>query len=116
MPPSACFSRKPKTYEVRVDGTLPPGVTAKDIILALIAKIGVGGGTGHVFEYTGSAIRSLTMEERMTICNMSIEGGARAGMVAPDDTTFDYLYGREFAPKGEAWERAVARWQAAAHR
>ncbi|MCX7608919.1 MAG: 3-isopropylmalate dehydratase large subunit, partial [Anaerolineales bacterium] len=105
------LQRKPKTYEVRVDGTLPPGVTAKDIILALIAKIGVGGGTGHVFEYTGSTIRSLTMEERMTICNMSIEGGARAGMVAPDDTTFEYLYGREFAPKGADWDRAVARWR-----
>ncbi|MCX7755518.1 MAG: 3-isopropylmalate dehydratase large subunit [Anaerolineales bacterium] len=105
------LQRKPKTYEVRVDGTLPPGVTAKDIILALIAKIGVGGGTGHVFEYTGSAIRALTMEQRMTICNMSIEGGARAGMVAPDDTTFDYLYGREFAPKGADWDKAVARWR-----
>lgn len=105
------LQRKPKTYEVRVDGTLPPGVTAKDIILALIPKIGVGGGTGHVFEYTGSAIRALTMEQRMTICNMSIEGGARAGMVAPDDTTFDYLYGREFAPKGADWDKAVARWR-----
>ncbi|PWH16595.1 MAG: 3-isopropylmalate dehydratase large subunit [Anaerolineae bacterium] len=105
------LQRKPKTYEVRVDGTLPPGVTAKDIILALIAKIGVGGGTGHVFEYTGSAIRALTMEQRMTICNMSIEGGARAGMVAPDDTTFEYLYGREFAPKGAEWDKAVARWR-----
>jgi len=106
------LQRKPKTCEVRVDGTLPAGVSAKDIILALIAKIGVGGGTGHVFEYTGSAIRGLTMEERMTICNMSIEGGARAGMVAPDDTTFEYLYGREFAPKGADWDKAVARWKA----
>ena len=85
------FQKKPKTYEVRVDGTLPKGVSAKDIILALIAKIGIGGGTGHVFEYSGSAIRGLTMEQRMTICNMSIEGGARAGMVAPDDNTFEYL-------------------------
>jgi 3-isopropylmalate/(R)-2-methylmalate dehydratase large subunit len=105
------LQKKPKTYEVRVNGTLPMGVSAKDIILALIAKIGVGGGTGHVFEYTGGAIRGLTMEQRMTICNMSIEGGARAGMVAPDDNTFEYLHGREFAPKGEAWEMAVSRWR-----
>ena len=105
------LQRKPKTYEVRVDGILPKGVSAKDIILALIAKIGIGGGTEHVFEYTGSAIRALTMEQRMTICNMSIEGGARAGMVAPDATTFDYLNGREYAPEGAEWERAVARWK-----
>ena len=103
---------KPKTYEVRVTGSLPKGVSAKDIILALIAKIGVGGGTGHVFEYTGEAIRGLSMEQRMTICNMSIEGGARAGMIAPDDTTFEYLHGREFAPKGEEWDKAVAKWSA----
>jgi 3-isopropylmalate dehydratase large subunit len=83
------LQKKPKTYEVRVDGKLKPGVSAKDIILALIAKIGVGGGTGHVFEYTGEAIRGLTMEQRMTICNMSIEGGARAGMIAPDETTLN---------------------------
>ena len=105
------LQRQPKTCEVRVEGALGPGVSAKDIILALIAKIGVGGGTGHVIEYTGPAIRALTMEQRMTICNMSIEGGARAGMIAPDDTTIEYLAGREFAPKGEAWERAVARWR-----
>jgi len=105
------LQRKPKTYEVRVDGDLGKGVTSKDIILALIAKIGVGGGTEHVFEYTGEAIRSLSMEERMTICNMSIEGGARAGMVAPDQVTFDYLYGREHAPKGADWDKAVARWK-----
>ncbi len=105
------LQRKPKTCEVRVDGLLPKGVTAKDIILALIAQIGVGGGTGHVFEYTGSAILAMNMEERMTVCNMSIEGGARAGMVAPDDTTFEYLHGREFAPQGAAWDRAVARWK-----
>jgi 3-isopropylmalate/(R)-2-methylmalate dehydratase large subunit len=105
------LQRKPGTYEVRVDGVLPKGVSAKDIILALIAKIGIGGGTGHVFEYTGSAIRGLTMEQRMTICNMSIEGGARAGMVAPDEVTYEYLHGRELAPQGEAWDRAVARWQ-----
>jgi 3-isopropylmalate/(R)-2-methylmalate dehydratase large subunit len=97
--------------EIRVDGRLRPGVTAKDIILAIIAKIGVGGGTGYVFEYTGEAIRALNMEERMTICNMSIEGGARAGLVAPDETTFAYIEGRPAAPKGEAWERAVAYWR-----
>lgn len=105
------LQKKPKTYEVRVEGTLKPGVSAKDIILALIAKIGTGGGTGHVFEYTGSAIRALTMEQRMTVCNMSIEGGARAGMIAPDETAFEYLKGREFAPKGEAWDKAVAYWK-----
>jgi 3-isopropylmalate/(R)-2-methylmalate dehydratase large subunit len=102
---------KPKTMAVRVDGQLAPGVSAKDIILAVIAKIGVGGGTGHVFEYMGSAIRSLTMEGRMTVCNMSIEGGARAGMVAPDDTTFEYIVGRQYAPKGAAWDETVAAWR-----
>jgi 3-isopropylmalate/(R)-2-methylmalate dehydratase large subunit len=106
------LQNRPKTCEVRVDGKLTPGVTAKDIILALIAQIGVGGGTGHVFEYTGSAIRSLSMEARMTVCNMSIEAGARAGMIAPDDTTFEYLAGREFAPQGQAWEAALSRWRA----
>jgi 3-isopropylmalate/(R)-2-methylmalate dehydratase large subunit len=109
---SQCLlQRKSKTFQVRVDGTLKPGVSAKDIILALIAKIGVGGGTGSVFEYTGSAIRGLTMEERMTVCNMSIEGGARAGLIAPDDTTFQYLHGRDHAPKGAAWDAALARWK-----
>jgi len=102
---------KPKTFEVRVDGQLQPGVSAKDIILALIAKNGIGGGTGHVFEYTGSAIWGLSMEERMTVCNMSIEGGARAGMVAPDDTTFEYIAGRPYAPQGADWDRAVVRWR-----
>src|SRR5712692_2477265 len=101
----------PKTFEVRVDGVLRPGVTAKDIILALIARIGVGGGTGHVFEYTGSAIRELSIEGRMTVCNMSIEGGARAGLVAPDDTTLQYVKGRPFAPRGSAWDTAVAAWR-----
>jgi 3-isopropylmalate/(R)-2-methylmalate dehydratase large subunit len=105
------LQRKPKTFEVRIDGRLRQGVTAKDIILALLAKIGVDGGTGHVFEYRGEAIRSLSMEERMTICNMSIEGGARAGMIAPDETTFTYLAGRPAAPHGEAFERAVTRWR-----
>lgn len=105
------LQRKPKTMNVRVEGALANGVTAKDIILALIAKIGVDGGTGHAVEYSGSAIRAQTMEGRMTICNMSIEGGARAGMIAPDDTTFDYVAGREFAPKGADWDAAVARWR-----
>ncbi|HEX8682834.1 MAG TPA: 3-isopropylmalate dehydratase large subunit [Ardenticatenaceae bacterium] len=103
---------KPNSYEVRVDGTLQPGVSAKDIILALLSRIGIGGGTGHVFEYRGSTIRALSMEERMTICNMSIEGGARAGMIAPDDTTFEYLAGRPHAPQGEAWDEALAYWRA----
>ncbi|MBF6606687.1 MAG: 3-isopropylmalate dehydratase large subunit [Chloroflexi bacterium] len=106
------LQRRPKTHEVRVDGRLAPGVSAKDIILALIARIGIGGGTGHVFEYRGEAIRALTMEQRMTICNMSIEGGARAGLIAPDDTTFEYLHGRRHAPQGTAWDAAVARWRA----
>ena len=109
---SQCLlQRRPKTFEVRVEGSLGPGVSAKDIILALIARIGVGGGTGHVFEYSGPAIRALSMEQRMTICNMSIEGGARAGMVAPDETTFEYLAGRQFAPQGAAWDSALARWR-----
>jgi 3-isopropylmalate/(R)-2-methylmalate dehydratase large subunit len=102
---------KPKTYEVRVDGQLKPGVSAKDIILGLISKIGIGGGTGHVFEYRGEAIRSLGMEQRMTICNMSIEAGARAGMIAPDDITFEYLAGRPHAPKGKEWDEALAYWK-----
>ncbi len=107
-----CLLQQPsKTYEVRVDGQLKPGVSAKDIILAVIAKIGIGGGTECVFEFTGSAIRGLSMEERMTICNMAIEGGARAGLVAPDDTTYQYMNGREFAPKGKDWDEAVARWK-----
>jgi 3-isopropylmalate/(R)-2-methylmalate dehydratase large subunit len=102
---------RPKTYEINFEGHLAPGVTSKDMILALIAVIGVGGGTGHVFEYSGEAIRALNMEERMTLCNMSIEAGARAGMIAPDDTTFEYLAGRQFAPKGQAWEKALADWR-----
>ncbi|MCG3142680.1 MAG: 3-isopropylmalate dehydratase large subunit [Anaerolineae bacterium] len=105
------LQRKPKTMNVRVEGTQSNGVTAKDIILALIAKIGVDGGTGHVIEYSGSAIRAQTMEGRMTICNMSIEGGARAGMIAPDEETFNYVAGREFSPKGADWDAAVARWK-----
>ncbi|SRR5579871_1072124 len=102
---------RPRTMEIRLEGRLQPGVSAKDIILAVIAKIGVSGGVGHVFEYTGSAIRALTMDERMTVCNMSIEGGARAGMIAPDDTTFQYLNGRPSAPNGPAWDAAVAKWR-----
>jgi 3-isopropylmalate/(R)-2-methylmalate dehydratase large subunit len=105
------LQRKPKTFRVQIDGRLGPGVGAKDIILALIARIGIGGGTGHVIEYTGEAIRALSMEERMTVCNMSIEAGARAGLIAPDETTFAYLKGREFAPQGAAWDEAVARWR-----
>lgn len=105
------LQNKPKTMAVRVNGHLHSGVTAKDIILAVIAKIGVGGGTGYVFEYMGEAIRALSMEGRMTICNMSIEGGARAGMIAPDETTFEYVAGRPYAPQGEAWDKAVAAWR-----
>src|SRR5205807_7663338 len=101
-----------KTKAVNVDGQLPPGVSAKDIILAVIAKIGTGGGQGHVIEYRGSAIESLSMEGRMTICNMSIEAGARAGMVAPDETTLQFLRGRPHAPKGAQWDAAVAAWTA----
>ena len=109
---SQCLlQEKPKTFEVRVDGTLREGISAKDVILALIAKIGTAGGTGHVFEYTGTAISALSIEERMTVCNMSIEGGARAGMVGPDDSTFEYLANREYAPKGLEWEYALEAWR-----
>ena len=103
---------KPETTEVQIEGALSPGVTAKDVVLALIARIGTGGGTGQVFEYRGSAVRAMTMDERMTLCNMTIEAGARAGMVASDDTTFEYLAGREFSPRGREWERAVEAWRA----
>ncbi|MBI3682722.1 MAG: 3-isopropylmalate dehydratase large subunit [Acidobacteria bacterium] len=105
------LQRKSKTCQVRVDGSLKPGVAAKDIILSLIAGIGIGGGTGCVFEYCGSTIRALSMEERMTICNMSIEAGARAGLVAPDDSTYQYVAGRPFAPKDADWDAALARWK-----
>ena len=101
---------KPKTFRIAVEGRLPRGVTAKDIILAIIGQIGTDGATGCVIEYAGSAIRALSMEGRMTVCNMSIEAGARAGMIAPDATTFAYLKGRRFAPKGAAWDKAVAEW------
>jgi 3-isopropylmalate/(R)-2-methylmalate dehydratase large subunit len=105
------LQRRSKTYEVRVEGALKQGVSAKDIILSLISRIGIGGGTGGVFEYSGPAIRALSMEERMTVCNMSIEAGARAGLVAPDETTYQYICGRPYAPKGTAWDAAVARWR-----
>jgi len=101
---------KPKTFRINIEGTLPGGVTAKDIVLHIIGEIGTAGATGHVVEYAGSAIRSLSMEGRMTVCNMSIEAGARAGMIAPDVTTFDYLKGRRFSPENKAWETAIAHW------
>jgi 3-isopropylmalate/(R)-2-methylmalate dehydratase large subunit len=106
--------RRPKTMAVTVEGELPPGVTPKDLVLAIIGQIGTGGGMGHVIEYRGPAVRALTMEGRMTVCNMSIEGGARAGMVAPDDTTFAYLEGRPHAPQGKAWESALDNWRSLA--
>jgi 3-isopropylmalate/(R)-2-methylmalate dehydratase large subunit len=105
------LQERPRTLSVRVDGLLAPGVTAKDLILAVIARIGTGGAAGHVVEYRGSAVRALSLEERMTVCNMSIEAGARAGMVAPDDTTFQYLAGRPCSPQEAAWDAAVARWR-----
>ena len=109
---SQCLlQRQPKTLAISVDGKLGLGVTAKDIILAIVGRIGVGGGTGHVIEYRGNAIRGLDMEQRMTVCNMSIEGGARAGMIAPDDTTIQYLKNRPMAPKGADWDTAVSRWR-----
>jgi 3-isopropylmalate/(R)-2-methylmalate dehydratase large subunit len=101
---------KPKTFRINVEGTLPAGVTAKDIVLHIIGQIGTAGATGYVVEYAGSAIRALSMEGRMTVCNMSIEAGARAGMIAPDATTFAYLKGRRFSPEGKAWDEAVQRW------
>jgi 3-isopropylmalate/(R)-2-methylmalate dehydratase large subunit len=110
MATQCLWQRKPKAMRVSVEGTLGPGVTAKDVILAIIARIGTAGAVGHVIEYAGSAIRGLSIEGRLTLCNMSIEAGGRAGMVAPDETTFAYLKGRPFAPAGEAWDRAVALW------
>nr|PZN66049.1 MAG: 3-isopropylmalate dehydratase large subunit [Pseudomonadota bacterium] len=111
MATQCLLQSKPKTLAINVTGTLHPGVTAKDLVLAIIGKIGVGGGTGHVIEFRGEAIRALNMDERMTVCNMSIEAGARAGMIAPDDTTFEYLKGRPRAPQGAAWDAAVADWR-----
>jgi 3-isopropylmalate/(R)-2-methylmalate dehydratase large subunit len=104
------LQRRPRTLEVRVDGTLRRGVAAKDLALAVISRLGVSGGSGQVIEFTGGAVRDLSMEGRMTVCNMSIEAGARAGLIAPDDTTFSYLAGRPRAPRGEAWDRALSRW------
>src|SRR5205823_10416760 len=103
--------KKPKSMLVRVDGELSDGVTAKDLALAIIGRIGTAGGTGHAIEFAGTAIRALSMEARMTVCNMSIEAGARAGMIAVDAKTIEYLRGRPFAPKGELWDRAVAYWR-----
>ena len=102
---------KPETFEIRVDGKLPSGVTAKDIILSIIRRIGTDGGTGKVIEYTGSTISGLSIEERMTVCNMSIEAGARAGLIAPDDETYEYLANRQFSPKGQDFDRAVEKWR-----
>jgi len=106
----ALLMHKPKTLEIRVDGVLGAGLTAKDLILSIIASLGVDGGRGHVIEYTGTAIQALDMEERMTVCNMSIEAGSRAGMIAPDETTFEYLKDRPYAPDGARWEAAVEEW------
>jgi len=105
------LQRKPKTFAINIEGKLQPGVSAKDLILAIIGKIGVSGGTGYVLEYRGSTIRGLSMDERMTICNMSIEAGARAGMIAPDEITFEYLKNKPRAPQGTEWDAAVARWR-----
>ncbi len=105
------WQERPKTMNIRVEGQLPPGCTAKDMALAIIGKLGTGVGTGHVIEFSGSAVRSLSMEGRMTLCNMAIEAGARAGMVAPDETTFTYIKNRPYAPKGEVFEQAVAAWR-----
>ncbi|HZO21417.1 MAG TPA: 3-isopropylmalate dehydratase large subunit [Steroidobacteraceae bacterium] len=105
------LQRKPRTLAIEVSGSLRPGVTAKDLILGIIGRIGVAGGTGHVIEYRGGTIRGFDMDQRLTVCNMSIEAGARAGMIAPDDTTFSYLAGRARAPQGEDWERALERWR-----
>src|SRR5690606_25834923 len=105
------WQKKPKTMRITIDGSLPPGVGAKDLILAIIAPIGIGGAQGHVIEYAGPVVRAAGMEARMTICNMSIEAGARAGLIAPDETTFAWLEGRPYAPKGELWTRAVDAWR-----
>ena len=105
------LQRRPRTMAINLKGRLGAGVSAKDLILAIIGRLGVGGGTGHVLEYRGEAIRALSMEQRMTVCNMSIEAGARAGLIAPDDTTFDYLHGRRFSPTGQAWDDAVTTWR-----
>ncbi|MEO8450865.1 MAG: 3-isopropylmalate dehydratase large subunit [Gemmatimonadota bacterium] len=104
------LQRRPRSMEVQIEGAIGPGVTAKDVILAVVARLGVGGGAGHVFEYRGSAVRAMAVEQRLTLCNMSIEAGARAGLVAPDDVTFQFLAGKPATPRGRAWDDAVARW------
>src|SRR5215216_3546039 len=111
MATQTLLQSKAKTLELRIDGRLAPGITAKDVILYLIGQISTSGGVGYCVEYTGEVVRSLSMENRMTICNMSIEGGARAGLIAPDDTTYDYLRGRPHAPQGAEFDKAVARWR-----
>ncbi|MCP1159994.1 MULTISPECIES: 3-isopropylmalate dehydratase large subunit [Bacillus] len=108
------WQSRPKTLKLQIDGRLESGVTAKDVILYIISRFGIGFGTGHVIEYCGEAVRSMSMEERMTICNMSIEGGARAGLVSPDETTFSYIKGRKYAPKDNEWDTSLAHWQALA--
>src|SRR5205807_1193856 len=105
------WQKKPRTLRITIDGTLALGIAAKDVILAIIARIGAAGAVGHAIEYAGSAIRSLPMEGRFTICNMSIEAGGRAGLIAPDDTTISYVEGRPYAPKGAQWDAAVAFWR-----
>ena len=112
MATQCLWQKKPKTLRITVDGQLGAGVTGKDVVLAIIAKIGTAGGTGHVIEYAGSVFRSMALEGRLTVCNMSIEAGARAGMIAPDDTTYQYLAGREYSPKGAQWNAALAQWRA----
>ncbi len=112
MATQTLWQRRPKAMRIGIDGALPFGVSAKDVVIAIIAEIGIGGATGHVIEYAGSAVRAMTVEQRLTLCNMSIEAGGRAGMVAPDDTTFEYLAGRPYAPKDALWDRAVADWKA----
>jgi 3-isopropylmalate/(R)-2-methylmalate dehydratase large subunit len=111
MATQTLWQRKPKAMRVTIDGQLGFGITGKDVILAIIARIGAGGGTGHVLEYAGSGIRQLSIEGRLTLCNMSIEGGGRAGMIAPDDKTYEYIAGRPYAPQGEAWDRAMKFWR-----
>jgi 3-isopropylmalate/(R)-2-methylmalate dehydratase large subunit len=111
MATQTLWQKKPKSMRIEIDGALGAGVTGKDVILAIIAKIGTAGGTGHVLEYTGSGIRQLSIEGRLTLCNMSIEGGGRAGMVAPDDKTFAYIHGKPYAPKDEKWDEALAYWK-----
>ena len=111
MATQTLWQRRPTAMRITVDGALPFGVSAKDTIIAIIAEIGIGGGSGHVIEYAGTGVRTMTVEQRLTLCNMSIEAGARAGMVAPDDTTYEYVHGRPHAPTEKLWDRAVAYWK-----